>query len=183
MLVLFTWQDKHPRSPVALTPGPTWHVLASLFLSLCGAPSFPVADGQLALTPPSTLPFDPPHPAMVFISPGPRCAYLQQALGKMATLGYGQEPPRVPSPVNLASPGTPGTHHREARLHLQGHQHGTHPALCSLRLPAPFAHPTPLALQAGNKAAHWVLTGCWGSRTFTLGSGWAAVVKAGDWAL
>ncbi|XP_044906212.1 zinc finger protein GLI4 isoform X1 [Felis catus] len=56
-------------------------------------------------------------------SEGPRCAYLQQALGKMATLGDGQEPPRVPSPVNLASPGTPGTHRLEARLHLHGHQH------------------------------------------------------------
>uniref|UniRef100_A0A8C8WA69 GLI family zinc finger 4 n=2 Tax=Panthera TaxID=9688 RepID=A0A8C8WA69_PANLE len=41
----------------------------------------------------------------------------------MATLGDGQEPPRVPSPVNLASPGTPGTHRLEARLHLHGHQH------------------------------------------------------------
>ncbi|XP_039109953.1 zinc finger protein GLI4 [Hyaena hyaena] len=56
-------------------------------------------------------------------SEGPRCAYLQQALGKMATLGDGQEPPRVPPPVNLASPGTPGAHRREARLHLHGHQH------------------------------------------------------------
>ncbi|XP_045751751.2 zinc finger protein GLI4 isoform X2 [Mirounga angustirostris] len=60
---------------------------------------------------------------------GPRCAYLQQALGKMATLGDSQEPPRVPSPVNHASPGTPGTHHREARLHLHGHQHD--PSGCS----------------------------------------------------
>nr|XP_035961616.1 zinc finger protein GLI4 isoform X1 [Halichoerus grypus]XP_035961617.1 zinc finger protein GLI4 isoform X1 [Halichoerus grypus] len=94
-----------------------------------GAPSSPVADRQLALPPPSTHPSDPPHPAMVFISPGPRCAYLQQALGKMATLGDGQEPPRVPSPGNLASPGTPGTHHREARLHLHGHQHD--PSGCS----------------------------------------------------
>ncbi|XP_029779123.1 zinc finger protein GLI4 isoform X2 [Suricata suricatta] len=41
----------------------------------------------------------------------------------MATLGDGREPPRVPSPVNLASPGTPGTHRREAWLHLHGHQH------------------------------------------------------------
>lgn len=107
-----------------------------------GAP-FPVAGRQLALPPPSTHPFGPPHPAMVFISPGPRRAYLQQALGKMAALGDGQDPPRVPSPGHLASPGTPGTHRLEARLHFHGHQHGTHPALHSLRPPAPPARPAP----------------------------------------
>ena len=109
------------------------------------SPPLPMADRQLASPPPCTRSSDPRHPAMVFISPGPRCAYLQQALGKMATLGDGQEPPRVPSPVNLASPGTPGTHRLEARLHLHGHQHGTHPALRSLHLPAPPAPPAPQA--------------------------------------
>ncbi|XP_048948792.1 zinc finger protein GLI4 isoform X3 [Canis lupus dingo] len=116
----------------------------------------------------------PPQPAMVFVSPGPRCAHLQQAPGKMATLGDGQEPPRVPSPVNLASPGTPGPHHSEARLHLHGRQHGTHPALHSLhRRPPP-------ALQAGLEAARWPL----GLLHPCTGVGpRAAVVEAADRAL
>ncbi|KAI5281136.1 Zinc Finger Protein Gli4 [Manis pentadactyla] len=44
---------------------------------------------------------------------------------KMAALGDSQEPSRVPSPVNLESPGTPGAHHHKARLHLYSHQHGS----------------------------------------------------------
>lgn len=109
----------------------------------------------------------PPHPAVVFISPGPRCAYLQPASGKMATLGDSQEPPRVPSPVNLASPGTPGTCQREAQLHLHGHDHGTHPALHSLRLPAPSARPARWHCLLETRQ----LTGCRASCTLALGSG------------
>uniref|UniRef100_A0A8I3S167 C2H2-type domain-containing protein n=3 Tax=Canis lupus TaxID=9612 RepID=A0A8I3S167_CANLF len=99
-----------PCGPAA-TPGPTRHpgILGPLPAPLGLMGSWPCPG--------------PPQPAMVFVSPGPRCAHLQQAPGKMATLGDGQEPPRVPSPVNLASPGTPGPHHSEARLHLHGRQH------------------------------------------------------------
>lgn len=151
------WRSKRTRGPADLTPGPTWPLRHP-----CSCPH-PMKEppAPLRLTgswhcPHRPLvPLTPPYPAMVFISPGPRCAYLQQALGKMATLGDSQEPPRVPSPVNLASPGTPGTCQREAQL-LHGHEHGTHPALHSLRLPAPSARPAPLALPAGNKAAHRV---------------------------
>ncbi|XP_044930130.1 zinc finger protein GLI4 isoform X1 [Mustela putorius furo] len=80
-------------------------------------------------------------------SEGPRCAYLQQALGKMATLGDSQEPPRVPSPVNLASPGTPGTCQREAQL-LHSHEHdspGCSPE--TLSQPLPEEEPSGLDLQ------------------------------------
>ncbi|XP_070248584.1 LOW QUALITY PROTEIN: zinc finger protein GLI4 [Myotis yumanensis] len=41
----------------------------------------------------------------------------------MAAPGDGQEPPRIPSPVSLEPPGTPGTHHQEAPPHFHGHQH------------------------------------------------------------
>ncbi|XP_045837737.1 zinc finger protein GLI4 isoform X2 [Meles meles] len=100
-------------------------------------------------------------------SEGPRCAYLQQASGKMATLGDSQEPPRVPSPVNLASPGTPGTCQREAQLHLHGHDHGTHPVLHSLRLPASSARPARWHCLLETRQ----LTGCRASCTLALGSG------------
>ncbi|KAF5924774.1 hypothetical protein HPG69_014817, partial [Diceros bicornis minor] len=43
----------------------------------------------------------------------------------MAAPGDSREPPHVPSPVSLESPGTPGAHHHEARRHLHGHQHGS----------------------------------------------------------
>lgn len=109
-----------PRRPCA--PGPTRRPWASLsFLPSLARPH-------------SHLP--PPHPAVVFISPGPGCAHLHQALGTMAALGDGQEPPRVPSPVTLESLRTPGAHRHEARLFLHSHQHGT----C---LPPPPAPPRP----------------------------------------
>lgn len=44
----------------------------------------------------------------------------------MAALGDRQEPPRIPPPVSLEPPGTPGTPHRKAPLPFHSHQHGTH---------------------------------------------------------
>ncbi|XP_035887355.1 zinc finger protein GLI4 isoform X1 [Phyllostomus discolor] len=41
----------------------------------------------------------------------------------MAAPGGCQQPPRVPSPVSLKSPGTPGAHHPEAQLRSHGRQH------------------------------------------------------------
>lgn len=124
------------------------------------SPSSPVADGQLALPVPCHATLSPPHPAMVFISPGPRCAHLRQALGKMAALEDGQEPPRVPSPVSLESPGTPGTQHQEAQLHSHN-QHGTR-----------LAPPT---LWAGPRQ----VTVCWGFCTQVRVGTQAALVEAG----
>lgn len=98
-----------------------------------------------------------PHPALVFISPGPGRAQIRQALGTMAALGDGQEPPRVPSPVSLESLRTPGAHHHEAQLSLRSHQHGT----C---LPPP---PPPPACGWDPRQP----TGPWGSGTLRFGSG------------
>ncbi|XP_006775209.1 PREDICTED: zinc finger protein GLI4 [Myotis davidii] len=41
----------------------------------------------------------------------------------MAATGDRQEPPRIPPPVRLEPPGTPGTHHQEAPPHFHSHQH------------------------------------------------------------
>ncbi|XP_054564570.1 zinc finger protein GLI4 [Eptesicus fuscus] len=43
----------------------------------------------------------------------------------MAALGDRQEPPRIPPPVSVEPPGTPGTPHQEAPLHFHGRQHGS----------------------------------------------------------
>ncbi|XP_023376101.1 zinc finger protein GLI4 isoform X1 [Pteropus vampyrus] len=66
-----------------------------------------------------------PSPAPAAPSRGPGRAHLHQALGTMAALGDGQEPPRVPSPVSLESLRTPGAPHHEAQLYLRSHQHGS----------------------------------------------------------
>uniref|UniRef100_A0A2K6SBN5 Uncharacterized protein n=1 Tax=Saimiri boliviensis boliviensis TaxID=39432 RepID=A0A2K6SBN5_SAIBB len=49
----------------------------------------------------------------------------------MAAPGDVSEPPSVPSPVSLSSPGTPGAQHHEPRLLLRGHQHGSSPEVLS----------------------------------------------------
>lgn len=110
VLVLVTWNNV-PETQMALHPGPHTPPLGVLVL--------PASSSR----PHSSL--SRPHPALVFISSGPGRAQIRQALGTMAALGDGQEPPRVPSPVSLESLRTPGAHHHEARLSLRSHQHGT----------------------------------------------------------
>ncbi|XP_036137130.1 zinc finger protein GLI4 isoform X1 [Molossus molossus] len=78
----------------------------------------------------------------------------------MAALGDGQEPPRVPSPVSLESPGTLGTHHQEARLHSHN-QHGS-PGRSPEAPPQPPREEAPLDLDVQEVEESPILRAtCW----------------------